>query len=72
MLPKSGGSMTGGIYFTSGVIGANAALNNLSGRASLKLTPTADRPVAISTGSSYKSALAIFAYDGSQPDNRGL
>ena len=39
LLPKTGGNMTGGIYFTSGVIGANSALNNLSGRASLKLVP---------------------------------
>ena len=70
-LSKSGGTMTGGLTFASGAIFAASGLSNLSGRASLKLSPVSDRPIAISTGSSYKPALAIFAYDGSAPDNRG-
>lgn len=69
-LKKTGGNMTGSINFASGSITANSVLNNLSGRASLNFVPTADRPIGISTGSTYKSALAIFAYDDNEPDDR--
>ena len=70
LLSKSGGTLTGNLNFVSGAIVANSLLSNLGGRTSLQLKATADRPVGIETGSSYKPALEIFGYDNSFPDNR--
>ena len=43
----------------------------LDGRGSIGIRALADYPVIIESGSSYKSALAIYGYNGSQTGNRG-
>ena len=69
-LPTTGGRMLGNLEF-GGSAGIKATgTSSLDNRASLSIDCAGGKPVAISTGSSFESALSIFGYDASSPNNR--
>ena len=69
---KGNTKLEGDLYFTNGgTINVSSGNTVLSGRASLELRTSADHPVVISSGSTYKKVFAIYGYDGSADDNRG-
>ena len=59
-------NLKGGIL--TGPLKGNGAL--LSGRAAMVIQTTADKPLAINSGSSYLPVLSIFGYKSGAPDNR--
>jgi hypothetical protein len=76
-LNLTGGTMTGhiytphNIYFRGGRIDASADSSSvLSGRGSLDIRTRADKPIIISSGSTYQPILAFYGYNGTAPDNK--
>ena len=69
-LSKFGDQVTGPLSFSSsGFIDAMVG-SSLSGRGCLEIRSHNDRPVAVTSGSSYKELLAFFGYNKEEPDKR--
>ena len=76
-LPLNGGTMTGHIYtphnifFRGGRIDASADSSSvLSNRGCLDIRSHAERPIIISSGSTYQPILAFYAYNSAYADNK--
>jgi hypothetical protein len=76
-LPLNGGTMTGhittphNINMRGGRIDASHSSSSvLSGRGCLDIRSHADKPIIISSGSSYQPLLEFYHYDNSAPDNK--
>ena len=69
-LSKTGGTMTGGIKFSNGIIDANTSNTNLSGRAGLEVRAHQDHSIAFTSGSGYKEMISFWGYDGSDKDDK--
>ena len=62
-IPKTGGDVTGKLRFKSGA-GIDALSNSdMNGRSSCNIRVSADRPLTIESGSTYKPVLKVLRYD---------
>ena len=68
-IPKTGGDVTGKLRFKSGA-GIDALSNSdMGGRSSCNIRVSADRPLTIESGSTYKPVLKVLRYDDQGGDN---
>ena len=69
-LPITGGTMLGNLEFGGGAEIKATGTSSLDNRVSLNINAAGGKPVGISSGSSFESALSIFGYDNGSPNNR--
>lgn len=69
-LPITGGRMLGNLEFGGGAEIKATGTSSLDNRASLNINAAGGKPIGISSGSSFESALSIFGYDNGSPNNR--
>ena len=69
-LPITGGRMLGNLEFSANTGILAKGTSSLDNRASLLIAASGDKPIAISSGSSFAPALSIFGYDNAEPSNR--
>ena len=68
-IPKTGGDVTGKLRFKSGA-GIDALSNSdMNGRSSCNIRVSADRPLTIESGSTYKPVLKVLRYDDQGGEN---
>ena len=69
-LPITGGRMLGNLEFGGSAEIKATGTSSLDNRVSLNINAAGGKPVGISSGSSFESALSIFGYDSGSPNNR--